>query len=120
MRIKFRDQKLHTDPKEQKAAGCFKKWQIKKHYRESDEHNPKCDGPRCAPKNTLGTLFMRKISAGHGDNDSIVAAKKDVDHDDLAHSPPMQVDEQIPNVFHGLLLLKIGWCYEAIILYSRT
>ncbi len=79
------ERELHRDPKEKQPAT-----DPKERYRQkmSDDDGEEDAKPNCrtGPEKDPGAPLRRgKGSAGHGDDDRIVAGKEQVDPDDLQH-----------------------------------
>ena len=96
MRIVLGNQQLDADPEQKQAARHLEERQIKKHDSKGNEDYAKRDCARRTPENTLIALLVRQVSTRHGNDDRVVAAQQNVDHDDLADSRPMQIDQQVP------------------------
>jgi YjbE family integral membrane protein len=90
------------------AAHHLEEREVEKHHRAGDQHDAQGDGAGRAPEDALVALALRQVAARHGDHDGIVAAEKNVDHDDLADRSPMQVGKQIEEIFQNSLRGKIS------------
>ena len=101
-------QELGADPDEKRTARHLEEREVEKHHRAGDQHDAQGDGAGRAPEDALVALALRQVAARHGDHDGIVAAEKNVDHDDLADRSPMQVGKQIEEIFQNSLRGKIS------------
>ncbi|MCY1538337.1 hypothetical protein D9M68_738720 [compost metagenome] len=90
VRVFFRRQQLNADPHQQQAAQGLQERDIQQHEREGDQQNPEQDGAGGAPQYAPHPLRSRQVAAGQRDHDGVIAAKQNIDEDDLEYGAPME------------------------------
>jgi hypothetical protein len=83
-----RQHQLHADPQQQHGADGFQVRQFQQLQRKKDQHDPRRHGAHHTPQDALAAHGRRQPAAGQRDHHGVVAAKQDVDQDDLADRDP--------------------------------
>ena len=84
----LRQQQLDADPHQQHGSDKFQVRDGQQSQGEEDQDNTQDYGAGRAPEDAEHPLLGRQLAAGQGDDYRIVAAQKDVNHDDLADCQP--------------------------------
>ena len=66
---------------------------IEQHDGKRDEDHAQRNRAERTPEHALQALFVRQIAASERNNDRIVAAEENVDHDDLTDGTPMKINQ---------------------------
>jgi hypothetical protein len=96
-----RDQ-LDADPHQQQGADDLQEGQRQQRQREEDQDHAQHDGAYRAPDDALGALGWRQLAARQCDDDGVVTAQQNVDHDDLTDGDPEFRGHEL---FHGAWFL---------------
>ena len=88
MSVVIRHQQLDANPQQQRRTHQFQKWHLQQGQRKGDQYHAQHNRPGSPPQDTFDALMRGQLATCQRDDDGIVSAQQDVDHDDLTNGEP--------------------------------